>query len=131
MEIPQDYTQWIELVVLIIETLAVAIIALFTLYGVGRYVISVIRHRSLAHGYTEFRTGIARSMLLGLELLVAADIISTITLDPGLASLASLGLLVLIRTFLSWTLDVEITGEWPWSKKSNQKKSTKADGPGE
>ena len=130
MEIPSDYAQWIEFAVFIIETLAVAIIAILALYGLVRYFISIIRYRNLHDGYKDFRTGIARAMLLGLELLVAADIIRTVTLEPGLASLASLGLLVLIRTFLSWSLEVEITGEWPWSKKSNEKKKNDGDEPG-
>ena len=56
----------------------------------------------------------ARILLLGLELLVAADIVRTVALEPSLESVAVLGLLVVIRTFLSWSLIVEIEGRWPW-----------------
>ena len=55
-----------------------------------------------------------RSLLLGLEILVAADVIRTVALDPTLQAVASLGLLVLVRTFLTWTLVVEEEGRWPW-----------------
>ena len=67
--------------------------------------------------YNKLRINIARTLLLGLEILVAADIIRTIALQPNLQNLASLGLLVLIRTVLSWALIVEVEERWPWQKK--------------
>ena len=57
-----------------------------------------------------------RSILLGLEFLVAADIIRTVALQPSLQNVAVLGLIVLIRTFLSFSLEVEIDGRWPWRR---------------
>ena len=57
---------------------------------------------------------LGRTLLLGLEILVAADVVRTVALDPSLESVAVLGLLVLIRTFLSWSLEVEIENRWPW-----------------
>lgn len=65
--------------------------------------------------YRVLRRQLGRGILLGLELLVAGDIIRTITVDPSLESAAVLGLIVLIRTFLSFTLEVEIDGRWPWN----------------
>ena len=56
-------------------------------------------------------------MLVGLDLLIAADIIKTVTVDPTLENTATLGLLVLIRTFLSWSIVVEVTGRWPWEER--------------
>jgi uncharacterized membrane protein len=56
--------------------------------------------------------------MLGIEFLVAADIIGTVAVQPTLENLTTLGLIVLIRSFLSFTLDVEITGSWPWQKSS-------------
>jgi uncharacterized membrane protein len=56
--------------------------------------------------------------LLGLELLVAADVVRTVALEPTLKNVGVLGLLVLIRTFLSWSLTVEMEGRWPWQKPS-------------
>ncbi|MDX1655868.1 MAG: DUF1622 domain-containing protein, partial [Candidatus Competibacteraceae bacterium] len=66
--------------------------------------------------YHGFRTQLARSILLGLEFLVAADIIGTVAVEPTLDNLTVLGLIVLIRTFLSFSLEVEINGRWPWQE---------------
>ncbi|WP_372422249.1 DUF1622 domain-containing protein [Salinarimonas chemoclinalis] len=64
--------------------------------------------------YDEYRAGLGRSILLGLEFLVAADIIRTVAIEPTLDSVVVLGGIVLIRTFLSFALEVEIEGRWPW-----------------
>jgi uncharacterized membrane protein len=64
----------------------------------------------------DFRTNLGRSILLGLEFLVAADIINTVAIEPTLDSLAVLAGIVLIRTFLSFSLEVEIEGRWPWQR---------------
>jgi uncharacterized membrane protein len=66
--------------------------------------------------YHRFRAQFARSILLGLEFLVAADIIGTVAVEPTLQNLAVLGLIVAIRTFLSFSLEVEIEGQWPWQR---------------
>jgi uncharacterized membrane protein len=63
-----------------------------------------------------YRANLGRGILLGLELLVAADIIGTVAVTPSLANLAVLGGIVLIRTFLSFSLEVEIEGRWPWAR---------------
>jgi len=66
--------------------------------------------------YRRFRQGLGQAILLGLELLVAGDIVRTVAANPTLNSVAVLAGIVLIRTFLSWTLEVEISGRWPWQK---------------
>jgi uncharacterized membrane protein len=66
--------------------------------------------------YRTVRTVFGRSILLGLEFLVAADIIRTVAVQPSLQNVAVLGLIVLIRTFLSFSLEVEIDGRWPWRR---------------
>jgi uncharacterized membrane protein len=66
--------------------------------------------------YRSFRQQLGRSILLGLELLVAADIIRTVAVTPTLGSIGVLAGIVLIRTFLSFSLELEITGRWPWQK---------------
>jgi len=63
-----------------------------------------------------FRSNLGRSILLGLEFLVAADIINTVAAEPTVQSLIVLAGIVLIRTFLSFSLEVEIEGRWPWQK---------------
>lgn len=64
--------------------------------------------------FRRYRHHLARGILLGLEFLVAADIINTVTLDMSFNSVGILGLVILIRTFLSFTLETEMTGHWPW-----------------
>ena len=64
--------------------------------------------------YESYKHQIGRSLLLGLEFLVAGDVVRTVALEPTLNNVAVLGLLVLVRTFLAWTLAVEIEGRWPW-----------------
>ena len=61
-----------------------------------------------------FKIRIGRAMLLGLEILIAADIVKSVAVRPTIENIAALGLLVLVRTFLSWTLELEIEGRWPW-----------------
>jgi len=67
--------------------------------------------------YRRYRQQLGRSILLGLELLVAADIIRTVAVTPTLTSVAVLAGIVLIRTFLSFSLELEITGRWPWQNR--------------
>lgn len=75
--------------------------------------------------YRMFRQEVGRAILLGLELLVAADIIRTVAVSPTLESVAVLSGIVLVRTFLSFSLEVELTGVWPWQRGRNGD----ADGP--
>jgi uncharacterized membrane protein len=108
----------IELVTLGIEALAVLVIVGGIVYSIVRYFLRTRLQGS--ERYKRFKDRIGNSLLLGLEFLVAADIIRTVALDPTFQSVAVLGLLVLIRTFLSWALVVEIEGAWPWQTKSDQ-----------
>ena len=68
--------------------------------------------------YEFFRRRLGRAILLGLEFLVAADIIRTVAVTPSAESVAVLGGIVLIRTFLSFSLQLEMTGAWPWQQRS-------------
>jgi uncharacterized membrane protein len=77
----------------------------------------------VGEAYKRFKDQIGRALLLGLEFLVAADIIRTVALSPTLRNIAVLGVLVFIRTFLSWSLVVEIEGRWPWRMKAEEKVS--------
>lgn len=70
--------------------------------------------------YRAYRQLLGRSILLGLELLVAADIIKTVAVTPTFESVGVLAVIVLIRTFLSFSLELEITGRWPWQKESTE-----------
>ena len=84
---------------------------------IGTYLAAVGLARRRSGVYESYRRFLGRSILLGLELLVAADIIRTVAITPTLDSVLVLAGIVLIRTFLSFSLEVEITGRWPWQKK--------------
>ena len=75
------------------------------------------------NAYTRYRANLGRGILLGLEILIGADIIATIISPLTWESVGLLGLIVLIRTFLSFSLEAEIDGEWPWKRRSREHRS--------
>jgi len=77
-------------------------------------VVLVVRHRDIDDAFRRYRQGIGRAILLGLEFLVAADIIKTVAVDPTFTSAGVLVIIVIVRTFLSFTLELELSGRWPW-----------------
>jgi len=107
----------IELVAKGIDALAVLVIVGGIAYGILRYFLHT--RLEVSGAYKRFKDRIGNSLLLGLEFLVAADIVRTVALNPTLQSVAVLGVLILIRTFLSWALVVEIDGKWPWQVKKS------------
>jgi len=107
---------WINLVGNGIEIFGVLVIVL----GICWSTFLFVQHRSHEQNYDTYKIRIGRSLLLGLEVLVAADIVKTIALDLTFASLGLLAGLVLIRTFLSWTLVLEIEGRWPWQREKRR-----------
>jgi uncharacterized membrane protein len=80
----------------------------------GHFLRRVIDRTSFGVAYRLYRRGLGRALLLGLEFLVAGDIIRTVTESPTLTEVAVLAGIVLIRTFLSVALEVETEGRWPW-----------------
>ena len=113
--------QFVEIAALIIELLAVAIIVSAVLVGMWRYLRHTLSSRTLVdQRFNEYRMVLARALLLGLEILVAADIVKTVVLEPTLESVGVLGLLVVIRIFLGWSLIVEMEGRWPWQGKAEE-----------
>ena len=115
--------EWIELAALAIEILAVGLIVVAIFYAMARYLAEVLSKpgsKYMPGRYQRLKTSLGRTLLLGLEILVAADIVRTVALDSTLEAVAILGLLVLIRTFLSWSVVVEIEGRWPWQQLPEQ-----------
>lgn len=106
--------EWIDTAALAIEILAVVIIVVAIFYATIRYLLRAVLHPVEGNHYQDLKIRLGRALLLGLEILVAADIVRTVALEATLQSVLVLGLLVLIRTFLSWALVVEIEGRWPW-----------------
>jgi uncharacterized membrane protein len=83
-------------------------------YSLGGFAADVVRRTSRSAAYGDLRRRLGQSILLGLEILVAADIIRTIAITPSFTSIGVLGLIVVVRTFLSFSLEVELDGRWPW-----------------
>jgi uncharacterized membrane protein len=103
-----------------IEIVGIAIIVAGAAASLVRYMAERLRRRPKEEAVGEFRSDLGRSILLGLEFLVAADIINTVAIEPTLESLAVLAGIVLIRTFLSFSLEVEIEGRWPWQRRAGE-----------
>ena len=108
------FSHGVELVGKALDTVGVAVIVV----GVVLAGVLVLRARGRyapdQSAYHLFRQGVGRAILLGLEFLVAADIIRTVALSPTLRSASVLAIIVVIRTFLSFALEVELNGRWPW-----------------
>ncbi len=100
--------EWIEIAAIVV--IAAAVVIAFVVGVRARL------SRSGADPATVFKRTIANGLLIGLDLLIAADVIRTVTLEPTLENVAALGLLVVVRTFLAWTLVVEVDGRWPWQR---------------
>jgi len=106
-----------------LETAGVAIIVIGALGTAVPFFWRSYKEGGLHAAYTRFRSDFGKAILLGLEFLVAADIVGTVAIGPTLQDLSVLGLLVLIRTFLSFSLEVEITGRWPWQSGKSEPKA--------
>jgi len=119
-----DFQEWIETAGRAVDAAGVIAVVvgavLATLFALTRLV------RRQGEVYGKYRRFLGRSILLGLELLVAADIIRTVAVTPTLESVGVLACIVLIRTFLSWSLELEITGRWPWQKADDDTESSSA-----
>ena len=100
---------------------------IFSLFGVAIMIVGtciatylffndILKRKGVLDSIQEYKIRIGRSLLLSLEVLIAADIVKTVALTPTINDLAALGLIVVIRVFLSWALTLEIEGYWPWQK---------------
>ena len=116
---------WIELSASLIEALAVALMVGFIVIGTLKWLFSSTSGAGVAKSYGLYRQVLGKAILVGLELLVAADIIRTVILDTTLLNIATLAALVAVRTFLGWTLTVEVEGHWPWQQVKEAQPETK------
>jgi uncharacterized membrane protein len=107
-------TPAIELVGRIVDVVGIAITAIGGGASLAAYLARALRGDAGDDAYRRCRQRLGRAILLGLELLVAGDIIRTVAISPTFGSVGVLAIIVLIRTFLSATLTVEIEGRWPW-----------------
>lgn len=98
----------------VVELIAIAILTGIAVYGIGQLLLALWKRSGLKDLWSQTRKTIGQGILFALELLVAADIMETVAVDLTYQSLGVLAAIVLIRTFLSFTLEVELTGRWPW-----------------
>lgn len=109
---------WIHIATSAVEIVGTAIIVVGAFGSLSVFLVQACRRVTpRSELVSDFRSSLGRSILLGLEFLVAADIINTVAIEPTVNSLIVLAGIVLIRTFLSFSLEVEIDGRWPWQKK--------------
>ena len=105
-----------ELCAVVIELLGIAIISIIALYALAHGGWRLVKGDSLSDIQQQMRQQLGRGILLGLEFLIAADIIHTVAVELTFETVGVLALVVLIRTFLSFTLELELTGKWPWQQ---------------
>ncbi len=105
-----------EWVVVLLEAVGVVIIVLGLAGASLAFAYRMIRLGPSKAGYEAYREHLGEAILVGLEFLVAADIVNTVTVDPSLSNIGGLALIIVIRTFLSFALEVETTGYWPWQR---------------
>ena len=98
------------------EVVGVAVLAFGSVLALARFAADLVHREPEDKRYRALRRELAKAIMLGLEFLVAADIIRSVALEPTFQSVGVLALIVAVRTFLSWSLEVEITGTWPWRR---------------
>ncbi len=106
----------VETIGKVVDAAGVATIVLGALLATWFYLTRVRTADVRAGAYQAYRQALGRAILLGLEFLVAADIIRTVAIAPTFSSLGILAIIVAIRTFLSLELEMEIEGRWPWQR---------------
>lgn len=110
-----------EMVPPIVEAIELVGVAIIAAGAAATLALLLYRLASGGNGrqaIADFRASLGRAILVGLEFLVAADIINTVVIEMTLENVASLGLIVLIRTLLSFSLEAEIEGRWPWQRRA-------------
>jgi uncharacterized membrane protein len=112
-----SYEETISDVVRVVEAVGAGIMVLGGLGALALFTRDVMRGRTPGTAYMALRRNLGRCILLGLEVLIVADIVRTIIVDPTFESVAVLGVIVVIRIVLSFSLEVEIDGVWPWRRR--------------
>ena len=117
----QQAAQW---AVTAIETAGIGVLVVGLLIATVVFLARLLQRTAFREAYDHYRADLGHSILLGLEFLVAADIIGTVAIDLTFTSVGVLAIVVLIRTFLSFSLEAEIEGHWPWRGSDKSKRST-------
>ena len=99
---------------LALDLVGVLVVAVGSVLSLARFLLRC--KAQFGESYRLLREDVGRAILLGLEFLIAGDIIRSVVVDPTIENIFTLGLIVLIRTFLSMTLQLEVEGRWPWQR---------------
>ncbi len=120
------YDDVMENIVRVFELVGVAVLVVGGLVAFGIYFRQLLAGRARRDAFDTVRASLGRAILLGLEVLVVADIIRTIVVAPTLESAATLGVIVVVRVVLSFAIDIEVDGVAPWRKASSEATSEPA-----
>jgi uncharacterized membrane protein len=112
-----SYEDALDLVVRAFEVLGVGILAMGSAVSIAGY-LRDLRQMGRTEAYSRLRANIGRTILLGLEVLIVADIVLTVAIDQTIESAITLGIIVFVRTFLSFSLEIELEGVVPWHRKA-------------
>lgn len=108
----------------VVEMAGVAVLLLGAIVAGFAFAVRMVGRVTFADAYHALRADLGRAILLGLELLVIADIIGTVAIEPTLQNLGVLAVIVAIRTFLSFALELEVSGHWPWQRPHSDARSS-------
>jgi uncharacterized membrane protein len=110
----ENYRELMDGIGRAVDSVGVLVIVVGAIFATGRFFVK--RYAQKNKSYRVYRQDLGRAILLGLEFLIAGDIIRTVVVAPTLENIVILGLIVLIRTFLSMALQLEVEGRWPWHR---------------
>lgn len=113
-----DFKDAVDTVSKVIDGAGVVVVVIGLLIATCAFVLAQRDRGQARAAYRAYRHQVGKSILLGLEFLVAADIIRTVAVDPTFSGVGVLAVVVAVRTFLSFALDVELSGRWPWQSRS-------------
>lgn len=111
-----EFTSVVDDISRVIDGVGVAVVVVGLLFAIVAFLRALGKPARLPSSYRLFRQQVGKAILLGLEFLVAADIIRTVAIAPSFEGVGVLAVVVVVRTFLSFTLDVELEGRWPWQQ---------------
>lgn len=111
-----DYEHFVVAAARVVEFTGVVVLLVGALIATLAFARRLVRRVSLQDAYHALRADLGRAILLGLEFLVIADIIGTVAIEPTLQNLGVLAVIVAIRTLLSFALELEVSGRWPWQR---------------
>jgi uncharacterized membrane protein len=119
-----DFKDVVDFISKVIDAAGVAVIVAGLLLATCVFVLAQRDRAGRGTAYRAYRQQVGKAILLGLEFLIAADIIRTVAVSPSFRGVGVLAVVVAVRTFLSFTLDLELEGRWPWQQRQEASRSS-------